>query len=189
MNTPVKEVPVICSAGKSIPSEFSNEACWYVIHVRSRHEFKVLERLTETGINTFLPVVEKMNRWKDRKKLVKFPLFPGYLFVYVVKNHQNILNVLKVSGVVKFLGLKPDEPEPVPEAQIIALKRLVESGESLDPYPYLEEGQRVRIKRGPLAGVKGFLSKRSGQHILIISVDILMQGASLKMDASDVERV
>ncbi|MEW6088417.1 MAG: UpxY family transcription antiterminator [bacterium] len=175
-------------SGKS-PFEFSNKAFWYVIHVRSRHEFKVLERLTETGINTFLPVVEKLNRWKDRKKLVKFPLFPGYLFVNMLKNPQNVLNVLKTTGVVKFLGIKHGEPEPVPEEQIIFLRRIVESREPLDPYPYLKEGQRVRIKKGPLSGVEGVLSKRSGQHILIISVDVLMHGASLKIDASDVEKI
>lgn len=162
---------------------------WYAVHVRSRHEFKVLERLTEIGINTFLPVVERLNRWKDRKKLVKFPLFPGYIFVYIVRNRQDILSVLKVSGVVKFLGIKADEPEPVPEEQVVSLKKVVESKQPIDPYPYLKEGQRVRIKRGPLAGVEGILSKRAGQHILILSVDILMQGASLKIDAADVEGV
>lgn len=167
----------------------SEDFCWYVIHVRSRHEFKVLERLTETGIDAFLPVMERLNRWKDRKKLVRFPLFPGYVFVYIVRNRQDILNVLKVSGVVRFLGIKPDEPEPVPEEQIVSLKRLVESKQSLDPYPYLKEGQRVRIRKGPLTGVEGILSKRAGQHILILSVDILRQGVSLKIDATNVERV
>ncbi len=100
-----------------------------------------------------------------------------------------MLDVLKTSGVVKFLGVKPNEPEPVPEEQIISLKRLVENREHIDPYPYLKEGQRVRIKKGPLAGVEGLLSKRAGQHILILSVDILRQGVSLKIDAADVERV
>ncbi|MDP2276587.1 MAG: antitermination protein NusG, partial [Nitrospirota bacterium] len=73
--------------------------------------------------------------------------------------------------------------------QIISLKKLVESKESLDPYPYLKEGQRVRIKMGPLAGVEGVLVERKGQHLLVLSVDILRQGVSLKIDASDVERV
>ena len=162
---------------------------WYAIHVRSRHEFQVVERLTKVGIEAFLPIVERVNRWKDRKKLVILPLFPGYLFVHISKNYHNMLAVLKIRGVVRFLEMIPGEPEPVPEDQVIFLKRLVENKESLDPYPYLKEGQMVRIKRGPLAGVEGILAERTGQHILVLSVDILRQGVSLKIDASEVELV
>ena len=175
--------------GKEVPSGFSNSFHWYVINVRSRHEFKVLDRLSKIGVDTFLPIVEKMNKWKDRKKLVNFPLFPGYLFLYMVTDRQNVLDVLKTSGVVNFLNKKPGEPESVPEEQINSLKKLVESRESVDPYPYLKEGQKVRVKRGPLAGVEGFLSKRIGQHILILLVDMIRQGVSLKIDAIDVEQI
>lgn len=164
-----------------------SEYYWYAVHVRSRHEFKVLNRLTVAGIDVFLPVVERLNKWKDRKKLVSFPLFPGYLFVHIHKIYDTMLAILKTPGVVRFIGIIPGEPEPVPDEQIDSLKRLVESKENLDPYPYLKEGQRVRIKKGPLAGVEGILTEKAGQHILVLSVDILRQGVSIKIDASDVE--
>jgi transcription antitermination factor NusG len=164
------------------------ELYWYAVHVRSRHEFKVLDRLTRAGIDVFLPVVERLNKWKDRKKLVSFPLFPGYLFVHIHKIYDTMLAILKTPGVVRFIGIIPGEPEPVPNEQIDSLKRLVESKENLDPYPYLKEGQRVRIKKGPLAGVEGILTEKAGQHLLVLSVDILRQGVSIKIDASDVEK-
>lgn len=166
-----------------------SEYCWYAVHVRSRHEFKVMDRFTRAHIEAFLPVVERLNRWKDRKKLVSFPLFAGYIFVHIKKSYEDMLPVLKTNGVVRFIGLIPGEPEPVPEDQIISLQKLVESKETLDPYPYLKEGQRVRIKRGPLTGVEGLLVQRPGQHMLVLSVDILQQGVSLKIDASDVESI
>jgi transcriptional antiterminator NusG len=167
----------------------TSELYWYAVHVRSRHEFKVLDRLTKAGIDAFLPVVERLNKWKDRKKLVEFPLFPCYLFVHIHKIYDTMLAILKTPGVVRFIGTIPGEPEPVPEEQIISLRRLVENKEAIDPYPYLKEGQRVRIKRGPLKGVEGILVERPGQHILVIAVDILRQGVSVKIDASDVESV
>jgi len=162
---------------------------WYAVHVKSRHEFKVTDRLTKVGVETFLPAVEKLSRWRDRKKLINFPLFPGYIFVRIHKIYETMRAVLKTQGVVRFLGIIPGEPEPVSEEQIISLKRLIESKESLDPYPYLKEGQRVRIKRGPLAGVEGLLTERKGQHLLVLSVDILRQGVSVKIDALEVEAV
>ena len=65
----------------------------------------------------------------------------------------------------------------------------VKKKKPFDPYPYLKEGQRVRIKMGPLAGVEGILAERKGQHLLVLSVDILRQGVSLKIDALEVEAV
>ena len=166
-----------------------SEFYWYAVYVRSRHEFHVFERLSMANIDIFLPTVERLSKWKDRKKMVNFPLFPGYLFVHINKSYNNMLTVLKTNGVVRFLGISPREPEPIPDEQIISLKRVIESKELLDPYPYLKEGQRVRIKRGSLAGLEGLLVEKTGQHSLVISVDILQRGVSLKIDAAEVESI
>lgn len=160
---------------------------WYAVYVRSRHEFTVRDQLETTRIEHFLPTVERLRRWKDRKKLVTFPLFPGYLFVRISGSRDAVLSVLKTKGVVRFLGRTPGVPEPVPEVQIESLKTLVASGRNIEVYPYLREGQRVRIKWGPLAGIEGILRERRGQHLLVLSIDILQQGASVRVDAADVE--
>lgn len=166
----------------------ANELSWYALHVRSRHEFQVYDRLTKTGTEAFLPVVKRLNRWKDRKKFINFPLFSGYLFIHIADNHEERLSVLKTKAVVRLLGTA-GRPEPVPEEQILSLKRLADNKASLDPYPYLKEGRRVRIRRGPLTGVEGILIEKTGQHILVLSVDIIQQGAGLKIEASEVEAV
>ena len=173
-----------CSATESPDRMF-----WYAVYVRSRHEFRVQEYLANARIENFLPAVDRMSRWKDRKKLVTFPLFPGYLFVHIPGRKDAFLSVLKMPGVVKFLSLRPGPPDPVPEGQIASLKNLVSAGKDIEPYPYLKEGRRVRIKWGPLAGVEGILTEKRGQHMLVLSIDILQQGASVRIDAADVEPV
>jgi transcription antitermination factor NusG len=165
------------------------EPRWYAVHTRSRHEFQVYERLAMKGIEAFLPTVERLRRWKDRKKIITFPLFPGYLFVHIPKRPQDILSVLKVKGAVRLLSSIPGEPESIPDEQIISLKKLVENKEALDPYPYLTEGQKVRIKRGPLSGVEGILVEKLDKHVLVLSVDVLRQGVALTINASDVEKI
>lgn len=162
---------------------------WFAVHVKSRHEQKVSERLKEAGIEVFSPVVERLSRWKDRKKLIQFPLFPCYLFVHIAATHGDKLTVLKAKGVIRFLGSASGEPESIPEEQIISLKTAVQSKVSIDPYPYLQEGQRVRVKSGPLTGVEGVLIERSGQHKLILSIDILCQSTAVTIHASEVERI
>ena len=73
--------------------------------------------------------------------------------------------------------------------QIISLQKLIENKEALDPYPYLNEGQQVRIIRGALTGIEGILVKKLDKHLLVLSVDVLQQGVSLKISASEVEKV
>lgn len=165
------------------------EPKWYAVYVRSRHEFQVFKRLTIKGIEAFLPTVERLRNWKDRRKLIAFPLFPGYLFIHIPKGAQEMLNVLKIKGVVRLLSPVRGELNPIPDEQIVSLKKLVENKEALDPYPYLNEGQRVRIKKGPLRGVEGIFSEKLGKHMLVLSIDVLRQGVALKISASDVEEV
>lgn len=71
---------------------------WFALYVKSRHEFVASSELKQKGIETFLPSVMKLNQWKDRKKLVEFPLFPGYLFVHVPPSPEEFLNVLKTKA-------------------------------------------------------------------------------------------
>lgn len=160
---------------------------WFAVHVRSRHEFRVFERLSEAGIEAFVPVVERLQKWADRKKVIDFPLFPGYIFVYIPNSYDNMLAVLKKPGVVRFLGMIPGEPEQVPEEQVDSLKKLVSLKSEIDPYPYLKQGQQVKIRRGALKGAVGILTEKAGQHLFVVSIDILQQGVSVKIDASDIE--
>jgi transcription antitermination factor NusG len=96
---------------------------------------------------------------------------------------------IKVVGVVRLLCTLPGQPDPIPDDQIDALKKLVENKEALDPYPYLNEGQRVRIQKGPLYGIEGILVQKLDKHILVLSVDVLQQGVALTISASDVEKI
>ncbi|MEI6126608.1 MAG: UpxY family transcription antiterminator [Pseudomonadota bacterium] len=162
---------------------------WYTLYVKSRHEFRVNELLTHAHREAFLPAIERLRKWKDRKKLVTFPLFPGYVFVHIPARKEDLLSVIKTPGVVRILGRKPGVPEPVPDVQIVSLRTLLDNKAYVEPYPYLKEGQKVRITGGPLAGVEGFLKEKRGRHLLVLSIDILQQGASVQVDASDIELV
>ena len=162
---------------------------WYAIHVRSRHEFQIFDRLKLKGIEAFLPTVEKLRKWKDRKKLVTFPLFPGYLFVRITDEARNMLEVLRIKGVVNMICTLPGEPSSIPDEQITMLKKLVENSKDLDPYPYLTEGQNVRIIKGPMAGIEGILIEKLDKHFLVLSVDVLQQGVALTINAADVEKI
>ena len=131
--------------------EPGSEARWYAVYTRSRHEKAVAEELWQREIESFLPFREVVSQWKDRRKSVQFPLFPGYLFAHFSVRERR-LHILKVPSVVRIIGFN-NEPLPIPDEQIQAVKTLVFSTLPYDPHPYVTTGDRVRIIRGPLRGL------------------------------------
>jgi transcriptional antiterminator NusG len=161
---------------------------WYALRVKSRHEFVAAEELDRKGIENFVPFVSRVRQWKDRKKSVDFPLFPGYLFVRLARESGSFLNIVKTRGAVCFVSLEPGQPTAVSQEEIASLKSMLLSGEQLDVFPALKEGTVVRVKRGPLCGVVGILAKREDYHLFLINIDILGRSVGLKIRAEDVEK-
>ncbi len=160
---------------------------WYVLHVRSRHEIVTDDELRKKGIKTYLPLARKLRQWKDRRKLVDFPLFPGYLFVNIRPASPDHFKVLKTKGAVAFITSAMGTPVPVPPEEIDSLRLLVESGEELDVYPSLKEGAGVKIVKGFLKGAEGILDKKEEYCIFSVNVIILGRSISVKVLADDIE--
>jgi transcription antitermination factor NusG len=61
---------------------------WYVIHTKPRNEKKVFEQIINKEIEVFLPLIQTVRYWSDRKKKLMIPLFPGYVFVNTNENER-----------------------------------------------------------------------------------------------------
>jgi transcriptional antiterminator NusG len=157
---------------------------WYAIWTRSRHEQVVREQLERKGLEAFLPTITRWSHWKDRKKQVDWPLFPGYCFVRF--NGHERLPVLKCVGVVNIVSFDGDIVA-IPEHEIESIRRLVESELQFDPCPLIREGTMVEVTHGPLKGVVGRLTRKGAHARLILSVDLIGQAVSVEVDASDVK--
>jgi transcription termination/antitermination protein NusG len=160
---------------------------WYAVYVKSRHEFVAAAELTRKGIETYLPVVRKVSQWKDRKKLIELPLFPGYVFVRVPVYPGAFLDVLKTRGIVAFVSLEPGAPTPVSADEINSLRILIGTGRDLDVFPGLKEGMKVRVKHGPLAGVEGVLSRKENEFLFLVNIELLGRSVAVKVVPQDIE--
>lgn len=165
-----------------------SEPSWYALYTRSRFEKKLLVELTGRSIEVFLPMREVLSRWKDRKKRVWFPLFPGYIFVHHVDTPANRYRVLNVPGAVHFVGFN-GQTVPIPDEQIEGVRRFLESDLSVDPYPYIKLGRLVEVIAGPLKGIQGKLVQKKGRFRFVIQVDLIRQAVSVEIDASDVRPI
>jgi len=157
---------------------------WYAIWTRSRHEQTVREQLERKGYEAFLPTVPKWSRWKDRKKKIDWPLFPGYCFARFHPAER--LPILTCTGVVSIVSFDGDVA-PIPEAEIDAIRRVVESDLQYDPCPLIKEGTMVEVTHGPLKGVQGRLVRKGTHSRLILAVDLIGQAVSVEVDAADVK--
>ena len=159
---------------------------WYAVHTRSNFEKRVTADLEEKGVENYLPAQIAQHQWKDRRKTITSPLFPGYVFCRIEDTPQARLPVLRTPGVVRILG-SGGNISPVPDVQIDAIRRVLQSDLPCFPHTYLRHGSAVRVKSGPLRGIAGVLVQTKSKTRLVLSVELLCQSVAAEVDAADVE--
>ena len=157
---------------------------WYVLHTKSRQEKALASDLERLGVDAFLPLATQTRYYGKRKLTVEEALFPGYVFLrgsldqaYSADRTRRVANVIRVA----------DQNEI--NAELKSLSVALTLRVPLDPYPYLKNGVKVRVKAGPMQGMQGVVERRGEWNRLILQVNILGQAASLEIDGSLLEPV
>jgi transcriptional antiterminator RfaH len=121
---------------------------WMAVYTKPRSEKKVAERLEKVGIEVYCPLQTVIKQWSDRKKKVKIPVFPSYVFVHVGESER--LTVLSDAGVMNFvfwLG----KPAVIREEEIEVIKEYLERRNNNVEVV----GDEVLITHGIFEGTKG----------------------------------
>ncbi len=159
---------------------------WFALRVKSRSEHVVATAARNKGFEAFLPLYEARRHWSDRIKKLQAPLFPGYLFCRLNPEHR--LPLLTIPGVMQFVGLGRT-PVPIEDAEIAAIDAALRSGLGLEPWPFLDVGQRIRVEYGPLAGLEGILVEKRKQRRIVISVALLQRSVGVEIESDWVRPV
>jgi transcription antitermination factor NusG len=159
---------------------------WFAVSVKSRSEKNVGRLLTTKGYEQFVPTYTERHRWSDRYKHVEIPLFTKYVFCRFDGRSRS--PILTTPGVLSIVGTQAG-PVPIDQDEIEALKQAWNAGATCQPWPFLPVGARVRVQRGPLAGLEGFLVQFRKDHRLVLSVTLLQRSVAVELDATSVERV
>ena len=167
----------------------SKAARWYACYTRARHEKRVEEQLRERGIESYLPLVPRMRQWKDRRKLVDWPLFPSYVFGrFALADMHRVLSIPSVSSVVRVNG----RPVPIPEGELENVRlfvRALRGEDELEHRPFVEEGQWVEVMDGPFRGVRGVVVQRRGRRRVMIGVKAIGQGLEVNIATSQLRPI
>src|SRR6202166_3119258 len=159
---------------------------WYALFTRHQHEKSVAFALSNKSHEVYLPLYRSVRRWQDRAKQLWLPLFPCYVFIREGMDRQ--LQILTTPGVIHIVRWGGN-PAIVPQTQLDGVKQIVESCLTFEIHPYLQCGDRVRVKTGPLMGLEGILTRKKGVARLVVSLEMLGRSAAVEIDVLNVERI
>ncbi|RPH34236.1 MAG: UpxY family transcription antiterminator [Bacteroidales bacterium] len=162
------------------------DARWYAAYTKPRNEKKVLERLEEAGIESYLPLQRRLKQWSDRKKMVEEPLFRSYIFVRITqKDYYNVLNTLGIVRYITFEG----KAVPIPDNQINLIKNLLEQNVEVEAVEEtLEPGAKVEVKFGSLIGLKGELVEHKGKQKVVVKIEHISHSLLVTLPAQYVTK-
>jgi transcriptional antiterminator NusG len=159
---------------------------WYVLHTRSRFESVVNEGLEKKALEVFRPKIQVRSKRRDRRLLIRVPLFPGYIFVKTNLEPLEHLEIVKTVGVVRFIG-NSQGPIAVPDETINSLMIMIAGDSTVTTGRRLKKGDRVIVVNGPFTGVTGNFVRYRGIGRVIVNIDALGQFASVDVMEEDVE--
>ena len=151
---------------------------WFALRVKPNYEKRVATALRGKGFEELLPLYRSKRQWSDRVKVMDLPLFPGYLFCRL--DLASRLPLVTTPGFLYIVGVGKN-PQPVDEAEILAVRSVMRSGVPVTPWPSLVVGQKVRLQHGPLRGLVGVLTKIANQQRMYVSVTLLKRSISVEV--------
>ncbi len=159
---------------------------WYVLHTKSRFENVVRDGLIKKSMESFLPKIKVRSKRRDRKLMIRTPLFPGYVFVKTDLHPTRHLEILKTAGAVRLIGTRRG-PVPVPGETIDSLKIMVTAEGEVATGSRLKKGDKVMVVAGLFSGVIGAFVRYRGKGRVVVNVEALGQWASVDANAEDIE--
>jgi transcriptional antiterminator NusG len=160
---------------------------WYAVWTQSHFEQSVSQQLSAKGFTAFLP---EMNVWSKRggeQRLIRVPMFPGYLFVRDGMDKRSYVEILKARGVVRILEDGWTRLTPVPDEVIDSLQQVVAADVPVFAAEQFTQGDRVEVTEGPLLGLEGlFVQDKATKGRLVLNVELLGRSVAVEVDCTAV---
>jgi transcription antitermination factor NusG len=164
--------------------ELMSELVWCVAHTKPRREKKLVEFCQRQGLAATLPCYDSAHKYRGKTVVFRKPLFPGYVFLNLeppkketVRQNDHVANLLDVFDQDTFYR------------QLRDILRALDANVGVRLAPSIGEGMRVRIKRGALQGVEGWVEQRYGMNTVLLRLDFISQAAAVKLEADLLELI
>ncbi len=159
---------------------------WYVVHTKARQEISARNHLERQSFRTYLPLIQAPRRRCGQWQSLADPMFPGYLFVNLNIESQNIAPIRSTRGVIGLVRFG-NQTCPVPDGLVEALIRLQPDAERpLDFTQLFRLGAEVEIVDGPFIGLKAIVESNSSQERVHVLLNLLGKSSRLTLPRNQV---
>ena len=159
---------------------------WHVLVTKGNHAKKVNSRLISKKIETYLPLVNRVRQWRDRRRIVEQPVFGNYIFVHV--NLVERLMALQTKGCARYVTFG-NGPAVVRNDEIENMQNIFNIVKDPEIVCYEKVGELVEIVRGPLRGVQGVVERHQGKQRIFLSLKSINHSIVLDVNAADIKLV
>ena len=165
-------------------------ANWHVLSTRSQCEQQVHDHLAAEGFEVYLPRTRRWIAPNGEQLMCGAPLFPGFLFLRHLLDRESHEQIRRTRGLIEVRGDGWERPAILPDSEMDAIRRLIESGIASQPHAFLRAGFKARVARGPLAGLEGILARsRPDKGLFVLSFPVLQRSVAVEMDRAVVEPI
>lgn len=147
---------------------------WFVVHTKPRCEKKLAEYSKQYEINYYLPLMDSIRVYKNKKVKFTKPMFSGYVFIKCTPEERRELTI---TGYVAYWLPVQDQMELVNDLQQIHAGR--ELGVEFIRADFLEKGTKVEIIKGPFAGIIGYVEDQKDVKDVRLQVSLLREAVSV----------
>ena len=155
---------------------------WWVAHTKSRREKALVQVLASAGAGYFLPLVRKRQPSRQRERYSLMPIFPGYLFFTGGPAQRTA--AFATNHVVRILDVK--DPEEL-RKELRQIHKALAADIPVYSALFLKEGQRVRIKTGPMEGLEGIIARKGREQRIVLTVSSINQAIAVNIEMDMVE--
>ncbi|PQJ88675.1 MULTISPECIES: transcription/translation regulatory transformer protein RfaH [Aliivibrio] len=162
---------------------------WYLLYCKRGEQQRAKAHLENQNVECFYPEIEVEKITRGKKKAVKEPLFPCYMFVrFDFKDGPTFTTVRSTRGVSDFIRFG-GQPKVLSGDLIYSLKLLdhdnIQNKEVIETLP--EAGQKVSIKEGPFVGVDAIYKEADGEKRSILLITLINKNVEIKVENCDID--
>ena len=167
---------------------------WYALRVSYSRELKVQERLSSLGIRTFVPMMWKRKEVEGKVVKALVPAVNNLCFACSTRERlKEFISSYGEKSPVHFIWNRATRnPIIVPERQMNDFMQVASTMDEDLIYlteisAKLREGQTVRVKNGPLAGITGKIVRIRKSRRILVELPGTLAIASTYVRMEDVE--
>jgi transcription elongation factor/antiterminator RfaH len=167
---------------------YNFKAGWYLLYTLPKREKKVAEQLTDSNFNHYLPMLTTARQWADRVKIIREPMFPSYVFIYVEKLSDYFAG-LSIEGVLQYVKFGGHAAR-IRGSVVQNLKLVSEYGKNVVVSSCeFQQGEILTISEGPFAGMNCEMVKYKNEDKLLVRLSLLQRSVLMEVPSNQLIKI